>query len=652
MENNIALDSQGNAHISHWQWSGTKLMYSHRESGVWQTETLVESGVAWDKTVILIDSLDQIHIIYSNATNLMVLVNQNGVWSEPTPVAPCSGHNCGVSAVMNAANHIHLAYSTTDTLMVATNQTGAWVETAVANVNTEGNQSIAIGSNNVVHLSYYDSVNRNLMYANNATGTWTLQTVDSEGDVGISNALTLDANNKPHIGYREDVTNPDNRHISNSNANFQASQPQLKYAYQTNDCTTIHDPGNGWVIEMCKENAAIGLPMEITLDGVVQNSGHRLVRVYHQSENDLGVPQVMVLYSSGFLRLKQNADPNPAIPFGSSFILGPAYWSGDTYNHNPQLESLKIDTSWLPSSSLRIQASGQNQAFDVSYDLTLPPPRDRQTRLHVSQTYTATTNIAIDTAHRNMAEGFKLLQFSSMYINEGESCNGEPAGCHDSNAVRFIGNDLVRQQVAFADLSLGNNILTTTTPIGSTWLDLLHTDDTGWQGNTPNVRVALDELPNDHTITPQGWIEADTNPNNDNVGLWLHDDGLASQNWTAGQSDQIGYWLLAQDDPPAPWTDLGLRTGKTFLDFETDHTCVFVNDAGQATSGSINLIDGYQDTALQMEYDIGQDNGNWAQIRCNFSPPLNLSAYDHLRFDWRGDPDSANSIEVALVSLD
>ena len=31
-------------------------------------------------------------------------------------------------------------------------------------------------------------------------------------------------------------------------------------------------------------------------------------------------------------------------------------------------------------------------------------------------------------------------------------------------------------------------------------------------------------------------------------------------------------------------------------------------------------------------------------------PPLDLSAFDHLRFDWRGDPDAANSLEVALVN--
>ena len=39
-------------------------------------------------------------------------------------------------------------------------------------------------------------------------------------------------------------------------------------------------------------------------------------------------------------------------------------------------------------------------------------------------------------------------------------------------------------------------------------LTRLHTDDASWQGNTPNLRIALDALPGDRTFTPQGWIAA------------------------------------------------------------------------------------------------------------------------------------------------
>jgi hypothetical protein len=387
--------------------------------------------------------------------------------------------------------------------------------------------------------------------------------------------------------------------------------------------------------------------MDVVLDGSLQGEA-AFLRIIHQSQGYGGSPEVAVIYASGYVRLKQNANPDPTIPFGSSFVFGPAYWSGPgTYHHNPQLTNVEIDTRWLPTGPLRMQVEGSNGAFELSYELALPRPRDRQTRLHVNQTYTATADVTVDPSHRARSEGFKLVQVSSMYVNEGATCDGGHFDCHDSNAARFVGANLARHQVAFADVVPSAFIYSPTLPLGSTWFDALHNDNTSWQGNTPNVRIALDALPANHTVTPQGWIEDTTNPDHDNVGLWLHDDGPASQHWTAGQSAQVGYWLLAQDDPPEPWADLGLRTGRTFLDFEDAFDCSFVHS--ETVTGTVEAILGYSDRALQLNYDLGDEDGNWAQVRCDFESPLDLSAYDHLRFDWRGDPVAANSIEVGLI---
>jgi hypothetical protein len=390
--------------------------------------------------------------------------------------------------------------------------------------------------------------------------------------------------------------------------------------------------------------------MAVWLDGVEQPDLAAHLEIAHDTDDGTSQPVVAVLYASGFVRLKQNADPSPPIPFGSSFVLGPAYWpNATTYHHNPTLTQLVLDTAWLPGGPLRMQARGANHAFKVMYELTLPPPRDRQTRLHVSQTYTATANVTIDPIRRAKAQGFKLVQVSSMFINAGGVCDGGHTDCHDSDAARFIGSDLTRHQSAFSAVTPSAFVFSATLPLGSTWLDALHSDDESWQGNTPNVRVALDVLPDDHAVTPQGWISATTNPDEDNVGLWLHDDGAAAQSWTAGQSDRVSYWLLAQDNVPGPWDNLGLRDGLTFLDFESGHDCSFVYDPGQSVTGTVQTIPGYAGTALQLSYDLGDTDGNWAQIRCNFDPPLDLSAYDHLRFDWRGDPAAANSLELGLI---
>lgn len=414
-------------------------------------------------------------------------------------------------------------------------------------------------------------------------------------------------------------------------------------------CSTLYAPSNGWTIEKCATDPNIATPMNVVLNGASQGQA-ALIRIYHQAQSDPGNPQVAVIYASGFVRLKQNANPSPSIPFGSSFILGPAYWpNSSAYYHNPQLTQLTIDTSWLPTGPLRMQAEGTNHAFAVSYELTLPPPRDRQTRLHVTQTYTATIGLTINSTRRAEAQGFKLVQISSMFINQGGTCAGNQTDCHDSNAVRFIGSDLVRRQVQFASVTPSAFVFNSPVSLGSTWLDVLHTDDQGWQGNTPNIRIALDALPTNYTITPQGWISATTNPNDDNVGLWLHDDSSAVQSWTAGEKGQVSYWLLAQNNPPEPWAELGLRSGSTPLSFEGSYNCFLVLP-GPSVTGSVTPIAGYKDTALQLQYNLGSANGNWAQIRCNFNPPLDLSTYDHLRFDWRGDPDAANSLEVGLVN--
>jgi hypothetical protein len=399
--------------------------------------------------------------------------------------------------------------------------------------------------------------------------------------------------------------------------------------------------------------------MDVWVGGVYQGKMAAIV-IYHTSQNFSGSPQVAVLYANGFIRLKQNANPSTPIPFGTSFLLGPAYWrqSSPSPFHNPQINRLDIDTTQLENGPLVMSAQGTNHDFAVSYDMTMPPPQDRQTRIHVNQTYMATTGITIDAAHRGNHEGFKLVQASSMFIPAGV-CVGY-SECHDSNSARYIGQDLLRHEATFTGpvtFFFGNP----PQPLSSTWLDILHTDDQSWQGNTPNERIALDYLPTDRTITPQGNIEGGhTKPaDTDNVGVWLHDDGLASVSWSTGQTASIGYWLIAQDNPPDPWADLGLRSGLTLVDFDgisASATCNAAGSPNTAINDFTPSFPGYTGNAAQIDYDLGTgtaNNNNYVQIKCVFSQPVDLSAYDHLRFDWRGsptaNPDLANSLEVGIV---
>ena len=288
--------------------------------------------------------------------------------------------------------------------------------------------------------------------------------------------------------------------------------------------------------------------MEVYLDGLLQGETN-FIKISHKSDTSANVPEVAVLYSSGFVRLKQNRDTSPPVPFGSSAVLGPAYWSDiNTYHHNPHIQRIEIDSTGFSSGFVSIRAIGTNHDFAVNYDMTLTPA-DEQTRLHVVQTYTATAPVSVHPDRLTLFEGFKIAQISTMYISEGSPCDGGFSDCHDSNAAAYVGQDAGYVEIFFRDLISPTYIFSSTQAMADTFLDALHTDDEGWQGNTPQIRVDLDRLPTEHTLTAQGWISPTTNPSNENVGVWIHDDSPDVAVWEVGESSQVSYTIIAQDNP-------------------------------------------------------------------------------------------------------
>lgn len=85
-----------------------------------------------------------------------------------------------------------------------------------------------------------------------------------------------------------------------------------------------------------------------------------------------------------------------------------------------------------------------------------------------------------------------------------------------------------------------------------------------------------------------------------------------------------------------------------FLNFEENYNCFVINSEG--STGTLMTITSDTGMALQLTYDLGNSSGNWSQIRCEFDPPLDLSAFDHFRFNWHGDPNAANSLNVGLIN--
>jgi hypothetical protein len=63
--------------------------------------------------------------------------------------------------------------------------------------------SITVDSSNKIHISYYDATNKVLKYITNASGPWASETVDSNinGEVGKHTSIAIDLLDKVHISY-------------------------------------------------------------------------------------------------------------------------------------------------------------------------------------------------------------------------------------------------------------------------------------------------------------------------------------------------------------------------------------------------------------------------------------------------------------------
>src|SRR5687768_10749847 len=80
-------------------------------------------------------------------------------------------------------------------------------------------------------------------------------------------------------------------------------------------CAPIYAGADGWAIEQCAADPNVPSTMVVMLDGDAKGNA-ALLRIAHKTHGGPGAPQIALIYASAYVRLKQNADPIPAIPFG------------------------------------------------------------------------------------------------------------------------------------------------------------------------------------------------------------------------------------------------------------------------------------------------------------------------------------------------
>ncbi len=217
----LALDSQGRPHISFYYRSEVppadrRLNYARRDP-LWGVEVVDGQWEAGQYSSLALDSQGQPHISYYNADKRTLNhARWTGAQWERQVVDDNGDVGRYTSLALDSLDRPHISYydATTGDLRYARWDGAAWQRQTVDSQGNVGQYtSLALDSLNRPHISYYDVTQGDLRYAFRDGGAWRLTTVDSQGDVGRHTSLALDANGYPRISY------------------YDQTNASLKYAY-------------------------------------------------------------------------------------------------------------------------------------------------------------------------------------------------------------------------------------------------------------------------------------------------------------------------------------------------------------------------------------------------------------------------------------
>lgn len=131
----------------------------------------------------------------------------------------------------------------------------------------------------------------------------------------------------------------------------------------------IFDDGIWW-IEEDRSEPHLGW-MEVYVDGEYKGECRRL-DFGHKVEGVNSWPTVAAIYASGYIRLKECREPD--VNFGTSFVLGPAYWEGGIYHHHPQIKEAHINTGGASTSLLSLEIIADMEHLNITYNILMSEP--------------------------------------------------------------------------------------------------------------------------------------------------------------------------------------------------------------------------------------------------------------------------------------
>ena len=204
-ENTILIDSLNNPHIVYHDTTNSALKVASLIDSAWIVSN-VDNSSTFESSSVYLDSNNILHIIYYDSTNHHPMHAkkqlQTSVQLNPSEwnISPSQGPAVGGTEVVVTGS----GFSSLIVDEVQDNDEDYWNPTW-SNTTIGFDMSMVSAILDVdgdAHLSYYDSLNTNLMYATNKNGSWVNYIIDSDiSGNGLSSSIAIDSNGTVHFSY-------------------------------------------------------------------------------------------------------------------------------------------------------------------------------------------------------------------------------------------------------------------------------------------------------------------------------------------------------------------------------------------------------------------------------------------------------------------
>jgi hypothetical protein len=253
----IDLDSNNDVHISYYGVTGADLKYATCSSSCstvssWTDITLDSTGGVGQYSSLIVDSSDEVHISYYDATTnsgdlkyatCSSSCSAVGSWTNSVADGGWTTSGWHSSIAVDAGGDVHISHQdfTYDSLAYSTYNGATWTTTRqVGSMGGFGSySSIALDSSGNPHISYHANSGNDLKYAKYIGSSWSNSILVSSGDVGKYTSIAADSNDGMHISF-SDFSNGDLAYFAmdaSSNPYGYSVSPALPGGLNLNDTT-------------------------------------------------------------------------------------------------------------------------------------------------------------------------------------------------------------------------------------------------------------------------------------------------------------------------------------------------------------------------------------------------------------------------------